>query len=159
MPKKLPPLEPLFLTKDKILEIKNEIRVIDKEILPEIRKRLAAAYEDGDIPENNPYLTANDDLQDALRRRNELRHLLSRVKLFKPHKERENIHLGSNVHISINGTESKTITLVSSEEAEPSIGKYSVDSPIGKALLGSFPGEAVYAETPLGVITIHVLKS
>ncbi len=149
-------LVPLFLTEEKINVIKNELLEIETIILPEIRKRMAAAYEDGDIPENNPFITANEDLQEAMKRRNDLRKQLARAKLFKPHKERDILHLGSTCTIKVGG-ETLRITLVSSEEANPTAGKISIDSPLGSALLARLPGETVEFTTPSGTQKVSIL--
>lgn len=148
-------LVPLYLSKEKFEECIRELDTIGSQILPEIRNRMAIAYEDGDIPENNPFLTANDDLQKAFKRRNELREIIARAKLYKGHKERHIIHLGSSFSVEINGT-TRTITLVSSEEADPANGKISIDSPIGKALLGHLPGEIINVTTPSGIMHIRI---
>ncbi|MCL4113989.1 UNVERIFIED_CONTAM: hypothetical protein GTU68_004992 [Idotea baltica] len=48
-------------------------------------------------------------------------------------------------------------TLVSKNEANLKLGKISVDSPIGKALLGSEVGEVVEAVVPSGKIEFEIL--
>lgn len=152
-----PPIIPLFLTEGKKLEIQMELKDLEKNILPTIRKRLAIAYEDGDIPENNPFITAHEDLQKAMKRRNELRELLMRSKLYTPHKEHGVIHLGSTVVIRINAGATQSITLVESEEANPEAGKISTESPLGKALLGQKAGSHLLLPTPSGTQRVEIL--
>lgn len=158
MSKKFVEIQPIFLTKEKIAEIIEELHLIDTVILPEIRKRMSDAYEDGDIPENNPWLTANDDLNNAMKRKNELRNLHLRAKKYKPNRKSGILHLGSNVIIRINEGTEQAVTLVASEEANPLEGKMSIDSPIGKALLGKKPEVTFFVETPSGKTSITVLK-
>lgn len=158
MAKKAILLSPLFLTQQKIQEIKDEIQHINTTLLPEIRIRLATAYEDGDMPENNPWITASIDLQNTMARRNELRRLLLRAKIYSPHKEHNKIHIGSKIKVQIEGSKPTEVTLVSSEEASPQEGKISVDSPIGQALLSGKVGEETFAETPAGTLKITILK-
>ncbi|MEM6326596.1 MAG: transcription elongation factor GreA, partial [Bacteroidota bacterium] len=50
-----------------------------------------------------------------------------------------------------------TYTLVSAEEADLKAQKISVDSPIGKALLGKEKGETVRVKIPAGVVELDVL--
>ncbi|MFZ6022564.1 MAG: GreA/GreB family elongation factor [Patescibacteria group bacterium] len=158
MAKKAILLSPLFLTQQKIQEIKDEIQHINTTLLPEIRTRLATAYEDGDMPENNPWITASIDLQNTMARRNELRRLLLRAKIYSPHKEHDKIHIGSKITIQIEGSKPAEVTLVSSEEALPEEGKISVDSPIGQALLNGKIGQDIFADTPAGTVRITILK-
>ncbi|MCC7303983.1 GreA/GreB family elongation factor [bacterium] len=147
-------LQPLFLSDEKILEIKCELEYIEMTLLPEIRKRLKDAYDDGDLPENNPWITANNDLQEATKRKNELRQLLVRTKLYqKGEAAKSKYSLGSTLHVSINSSAPKSITLVSSEEADPTIGKISIDSPIGKAIRNS-TSKTCEIETPGGKIRL-----
>ena len=49
-------------------------------------------------------------------------------------------------------------TLVAQREADLSSGKISVDSPIGKGLLGKKVGETVLIEVPRGKIELEILK-
>ena len=48
--------------------------------------------------------------------------------------------------------------LVAAAEADPRRGRISVDSPIGRALLGAGAGDRVVAETPGGRETLEVLR-
>lgn len=153
MPKKQTAPDPIFLSPEKLKEIVQELEAIETRILPEIRRRLAIAYEDGDLRENNPWEAANNELQESMKRRNELRLLLVRAKYFeKDTGKRSAITVGSSLLVSIAGGKPRMVTLVSSEEANPIEGKISVDSPIGKALLLALP----FAETPSGKLAIEI---
>jgi transcription elongation factor GreA len=147
-------LDPLFLTKDKINEINTELLDIEAVQLPEIQRRMATAYEDGDLPENNPWIAANNDLQEAIKRRNDLRRLLHRSKQFEKSKKTRGDKIGKNLVISINGGEEQTILLVTSEEADPLAGRLSCDSPIGKALSQMKAGQESEIETPGGRLRV-----
>jgi len=48
--------------------------------------------------------------------------------------------------------------LVGSAEANPSAGRLSVASPVGRALVGARAGDEVAVETPRGHATYRVLK-
>ena len=48
--------------------------------------------------------------------------------------------------------------LVGSTEADPTKGKISDESPVGKALLGHRVGETVEAEAPAGVLRFEILE-
>jgi transcription elongation factor GreA len=47
-------------------------------------------------------------------------------------------------------------TLVAQNEADLKLGKISVDSPIGKALLGKKVGEKVDVQVPAGMVTFEI---
>lgn len=154
-----PPLVPLFLTEEKIQELKNEIKRIEEEVMPEARNRLAKAFEDGDIPENNPFITAHEDIQVAMKQRNDLRNLLARARLYKPHKEgkKDLIHIGSKFSIKYKDGKIAIFTLVSSEEAAPLEGRISVDSPYGTALVNKTVGDKVLIKTPKEEIEVEII--
>ena len=51
-----------------------------------------------------------------------------------------------------------TYTLVAQSEADLAAGKISVDSPIGKGLLGKKVGEAAAIQVPNGTIELEILS-
>jgi len=57
---------------------------------------------------------------------------------------------------NMNNGASMKYTLVAENEADIKIGKISVDSPIGKALLGKRVGEKVDVQVPAGKVTFEV---
>lgn len=152
-------VDPLFLTPEKTASIEKELEDIDKVELPIIQKRMAVAYEDGDLPENNPWIAANNDLQETLKKRNDLRRLLDRgkqyAKLQSTVRKTQN-RVGKTFVVSINGQKEITAMLVASEEADPLTHKISCDSPIGKAMLDAKIGQEVQVETPGGMIQLLI---
>lgn len=159
MPKKQYIPVPLYLTDEKVAEIKRDLAELENVIMPSIRKRLSVAYEDGDIPENNPWLTAAEELNEAMHQRNVLVDMLSRRKKPPEKSKSTKISLGSSVNIKVGASSLISIVLVSSEEADPVMNKLSVDSPIGSALVGKKRGDHVIAKTPSGDIPIEILDS
>ena len=67
--------------------------------------------------------------------------------------------MGSTVHgyEPEAGQEGKAYFIVGSPEADPSKGKISNLSPIGKALLGTKVGQVARAQVPAGTINLEVL--
>ncbi|MBW7953202.1 GreA/GreB family elongation factor [Candidatus Dojkabacteria bacterium] len=57
--------------------------------------------------------------------------------------------LGKTFTIDMNGS-SRELTIVLPDEADPSTGSISIDSPIAKALLGKKQGEIASVSTPMG---------
>ncbi len=58
---------------------------------------------------------------------------------------------------NLNNKSEVTYTLVSEKEANLKEGKISVDSPIGKGLLGKSVGEVVEIKVPAGVLKFEIL--
>jgi len=73
--------------------------------------------------------------------------------------DKEIIQVGNRVTIQEEGTTVKEeYEIVGAAEADPSIGKISNESPMGKALLGKRVGDKVQIDAPAGPYTVKVLK-
>jgi len=106
-----------------------------------VAERIKQARELGDLSENAEYQTAREE-QDRLETRiNELEHILHNVQIIKKPKATGLVRLGSFVKLK----DGKTLEfqVVGTIEADPTRGKVSDESPIGKALLGKKVGDKV----------------
>jgi transcription elongation factor GreA len=65
--------------------------------------------------------------------------------------------LGSRITVEIDGA-TDTYTLVGTAEADPSSGRLSVASPVGRALLRAVAGDEVAVQTPRGPVTYRVIS-
>jgi len=63
--------------------------------------------------------------------------------------------LGSTFRVKFNGQE-REFQVVDSQEANPQGGKISINSPIGKAVVGAKVGERVSVETPTGKVSYSI---
>ena len=59
------------------------------------------------------------------------------------------VNVGSKILVEINGKDEDEFTIVGTLEAQPTLGKISNESPVGKALLGHRAGEVVTVSSPL----------
>ena len=104
--------------------------------------RLAAM---GDFTENAPYQIAKGKLRSINAKILETQNLLKKAVIIKPNKNSGKVEIGNTVAISVGGQE-KAYQLLGSQEANPSQGIISVNSPIGSALLGKKKGDKVVVE-------------
>ena len=72
--------------------------------------------------------------------------------------QRDTVDVGARVTIQEDDFDPETYFLVGAKEADPSNGRISNESPIGKALLGKKVGEEAVASTPNGSIRFKILK-
>lgn len=54
--------------------------------------------------------------------------------------------------------ESFDYEIVGSTEADPMVGKISIESPVGSVLVGKKAGEKVTAQTPSGEVKLNILS-
>jgi transcription elongation factor GreA len=106
---------------------------------------------------NPEYLAFQEDVSFLEARIIELENTLKDVELIKPPKKEKQkiVGLGATVLVSVDG-QNDEFTLIGSLEANPSIGRISNESPVGKALLGHKVGDEVVVSSP--VETIYKIK-
>lgn len=127
-----------------------------------IRKKVAddidLASQQGDLSENAAYKAAMEAKEFNENRITQLDEMVINAVVQKK-VTGSIIGLGSTVEIEIEGSKRKmTITLVGQNEADPSGGKISVESPIGYALLKHKKGDKVEVKTPAGVVGYQILN-
>lgn len=140
----------IFLTKEGFTSLENELKDLVKVTLPAIKVRMANAREDGDLSENNAWITAKEEMEIARMRVSEIKAMLKTAQLVDDKGSKGNtVKLGDEVTIKIQGKAMK-VKLVPTMEADPTQGKVSAESPIGKAVIGKQVGDAIEIMTPAG---------
>src|SRR5690606_25590275 len=87
--------------------------------------------------------------------------IISSAEIIEDTGKKDQVVVGSRVTVVEKGTkEQEVYHLVGSAEAKPSEGKISVESPLGKALMGAKPGQKVTVKAPDGdlVFTIKAIE-
>ncbi len=121
-----------------------------------VADRIKQARELGDLSENAEYQSAREE-QDRLESRiSELEHVLQGVQIIKKPKSDGTVRLGSTVRLK-DGGKPLVYRVVGTIEANPSQGKISDESPIGKALLGKKVGDKAQIRTPAGSDTYKIV--
>jgi transcription elongation factor GreA len=114
-------------------------------------ERLLAARELGDLKENAEYHIAKEDQAHLETKIKRLRERLQHAVVVETNTDHDAFTLGRTAEIldEASGTV-HTWTLVGRSEADLGSGKISAESPVGGALLGAAPGDAVEVDTPRG---------
>lgn len=148
-----------YLTLDGLNRLKDELARMKGPEREEIAKRLRAAIDQGDLSENADYTSAKEDQAFLEGRIQETERLLSNVVIIdNVTKNLEEVGIGDHITIQEGKTPAEKYHLVGPKEADPGNGRISLESPIGKALLGRKVGEEVIADTPGGSIRFKILK-
>ncbi|MDD5617489.1 MAG: transcription elongation factor GreA [Candidatus Omnitrophica bacterium] len=150
----------IFLTQAGYDKLKDDLDHLIKVRRKDITQQVREARLKGDLKENAEYDAAKEAQADLERRISDLEYKLSKARII----ERENIasdkvYIGATVTLLDLDTQTKeTYTLVSKEEADYSQGKISMESPVGKSLLGKKVDDIVKVEIPDGELNYKVLN-
>lgn len=149
----------VYLTEQGLEDLEKEVHFLKTKERARIADEIAEAREKGDISENAEYDAAKEAQGHLEARIAKLESTISRARLVD---EREmddsKAYILSNVRVrnKKSGAE-QTYTLVSEQEADISESKISVDSPVGKGLLGKEVGDEVEIQVPAGNVTFEIL--
>ncbi len=146
-----------YLTKEKLEELKQEREYLKNEKKSEVADKIHEAKQLGDLSENASYKAAKEEMRETIARIDELKEIIDNAQIIEEKKNADEIDLGTSFIVEINDNE-KEYELVGSQEAEPTKGKISNESPLGSAFIGAKEGEEVEVETPGGVQTYRVIK-
>ena len=137
-----------YLTKQGLEKIKREYEELKNLKLTKTKGESPKIWHSEDI--NPEYLSFQEDLNFLESKTAELENILKNVELIKlPQKGKQNIiNLGATVLVAID-SQNDEFEIVGSWEANPSIGKISNESPVGKALLGRQVGDEVVVSSPV----------
>ncbi|MDO5480213.1 MAG: transcription elongation factor GreA [Candidatus Saccharibacteria bacterium] len=108
---------------------------------PEIAEKIATARAFGDLSENEEYSSARAEQKMVENRILEIQDILKNAKVIKAGK-RSSVSLGVNVKLDLGGRKME-YTVVGATEADPTKGKISNESPIGKVIMGHKEGETL----------------
>lgn len=148
-----------YLTKEGLDRIKKEYVALCEFKKAKTRGEVPSVLHSEEI--NPEYLAFQEDLMLLEVRLNEHEVILKNAKLITPPgaKERKLVSLGAKVTILVDGKDVDEFEIVGTLEANPSLGRISNESPVGKALLGRMVGEKVSVSSPTETIfTIQKIR-
>lgn len=146
----------LVVTKAGYKKLQDELNTLINVSMPEIKNRMVTAREDGDLSENNPFITAKEDMDAAVFRIAELQRQLKEATIVEDN-ESEFIGMGDTIVIQIGSTK-MTIKIVSSIEADATKQLISPESPLGSILMGKKIGDTVTFITPAGEQKVKIIS-
>jgi transcription elongation factor GreA len=147
-----------YLTPEGLKNLENRLKYLIEVRRPEVAERLRQSLEEGgDLSENAEYEDAKNEQAFVEGEVLRLETILSSAQVIEDTGKKDKVVLGARVTIVEEGTKDKEIYyLVGSAEANPTEGKISSESPLGKALLGKKVGDKVKVDAPAGEITFVV---
>lgn len=149
--------EEIIVTQEGLEKLKTELKELVEARRPKVIRRIQNAKEYGDLSENSEYEDARNEQSFVEGRIRELEYKIKRARIANQ-PSGGGIDIGSVVTCrSAEGLES-TYQLVGAHESDPASGKISVDSPLGRALVGAESGRQVEVQTPEGRSSILILS-
>jgi transcription elongation factor GreA len=140
------------LTPQGLEELKTKIEYLRNDRRREVAERIKEAREFGDISENSEYDDAKNEQAMLEKQIADLEDRLASARVIDEKSvDTETVSVGATVHVKDQKTDkSQKFKIVGSAEADPSDGKLSNESPVGRALLGHKRGETVTVPVPRG---------
>ncbi len=148
-----------YYTEKGLKDLKDEIHELKTVQRPKISQQIADARDKGDLSENAEYDAAKEAQGLLEAKINKLENLLANARLVDETQiDNSKVFILSKVRIKniANGAEMEYI-LVAENEANLAQKKISVDSPIGKGLLGKAVGEIAEVQIPAGLAKFEIL--
>jgi len=150
-------MTPNYITKSGLEKLKEELEYLKKVKMPQVIDRIATAKELGDLSENAEYHDAKDEQGFIAGRMSELENMINKSEIIEESNSTEVINVGSTIKVRCDQDEF-IYTIVGSNEADPSKGLISNESPIARAFLGRKIKEKIKIKIPKGEMECEVLE-
>jgi transcription elongation factor GreA len=146
--------EPVLLTPEGLERLKSELEVTRKR-RGEAAERLREAFQPGDIEDNPEYEQAKEEVSLLDAKIYELEEMIGRAQLLEDHHSGI-AEPGSTIDVEDEDGSVETYHLVGAVESDPAAGRISVESPVGRALVGKRAGQKVTVNVPSGVLNLTI---
>jgi transcription elongation factor GreA len=149
-----------YYTEEGLKKLKDELYDLKTVQRPKISEQIAEARDKGDLSENAEYDAAKEAQGLLEMRISKMEDLVANARIIDNTLiDASKVYILSTVTMKnkANGMEVK-YTLVAENEADLKEKKISIDSPIGKGLLGKSVGDIADVQTPNGIIQFEVLE-
>ena len=149
---------PRYMTRFGANRIEAEVHHLWRQERPEIVEQVRAAAEQGDRSENAAYIYGKKRLREIDSRLRYLRNKLKDVTILDVEEQIQfdDVRFGAIVSVVDDDDKKSTWRLVDKEESDPKAMRISIQSPIGKALLGKKEGDYVEIALPKGRVGLEI---
>ena len=151
---------PVYLTQSGLNDLQEELDYLVGERRQQIAQQIAEAKAEGDLRENAGYDEAKNAQAFVEGRIRELKVKIHNAQIIDDTETPDDlVALGRSVVVREDGYDDEEIyTIVGSTETDPSNGRISNESPIGKALIGRSAGDVVRVAAPAGEIEFKIVR-
>ena len=149
-----------YYTAEGLKKLKDELNDLKTVQRPSISEQIGEARDKGDLSEKAEYDAAKEAQGILEMKISKMENIVAHARLIDDTNiDNSKVYILSIVTIknSDNGME-MVYTLVAENEADIKLRKISVDSPIGKGLLGKVVGQVAEIETPGGLLKFEIIN-
>lgn len=149
-----------YYTEEGLLKLKEDLHQLKAVERPKISQQIADARDKGDLSENAEYDAAKEAQGHLEARISKMDEFMANARVIDESvMDDSKAFILSKVKIkNLKNNAIMEYTLVAENEADLTLKKISIDSPIGKGLLGKEVGEIAEVEIPAGNIQFEVLE-
>jgi len=149
-----------YITRGGFEKLQSELTWLWKDERPRVTEAVSVAAALGDRSENADYIYGKKRLREIDRR---IRFLTKRIEELNvvdggPRKDEDRVYFGAWVTVEGEDGESQRYQLVGPDEFDAGAGRISVDSPVGRALMGKRLEDEVNVRRPKGDTLYTILK-
>ena len=147
------------ITTEGLEKLKSELVFLKEKKRPEIVAAIAEARSHGDLKENAEYHAAKEQQGLTEAKINELEHALANAQVIDVRElpKTGKVVFGATVKLyNLDTDESISYRIVGNLESDPANGMISIDTPIGRGLIGKSIGDEVCIDTPSGKLNFEI---
>ncbi len=134
-----------------------EAQTLWREERPKVVQEVSDAAAQGDRSENAEYLYGKKRLREIDRRVKYLTELMKRLTVVDPAKNKKStVDFGATVEVEDEDGKKRTYQIVGEDEVDAKLGRISMHSPMGKALLNRKVGDDAYVSRPAGDLELII---
>ena len=145
-----------YLTPEGRLKLEQELEYLRTVKRAEVARNLKSAIEEGDLSENAGYSESKRDQGMLEGRIADIEAIVANAAELTQISNGDTVALGIKVTVVEAGQDPETYQIVGAAEADPTRGRISNESPLGRALMGHRAGEIVEVQAPAGVLAFEI---
>ena len=149
-----------YYSAEGLKKLKDELAQLEQVERPRVSQEIADARDKGDLSENAEYHAAKEEQSLLETKIAKLKNVVANARILDESQldtSKVLIHSIVKIKNTANGMEF-TYTLVADSESDVRNGKLSVNSPIGKGLLGNKVGDIAEIKVPNGMMNFEIIE-
>jgi len=148
----------ILLTQDGLIKIERELEHLKTVRRPEVADKIKRAREMGGTENNAEYEDAKNEQSFIEGKILTHENTLKNATIIEAAVSPDIVELGDSIVIENQDGKVEQFTIVGSAEANPTEGKISNESPVGRSLLGKKVGDTVKVKIPAGTLDLRIIE-